>query len=68
MMIGFGRRLGFDTVVEGIETATQLDLVRHLGCRLGQGFHLSRPLPDDEILPLLAQRKAVDGVLALESA
>jgi diguanylate cyclase (GGDEF)-like protein len=32
-------------VAEGIETATQLEAVRELGCDLGQGFLLGRPAP-----------------------
>nr|MBA2522606.1 bifunctional diguanylate cyclase/phosphodiesterase [Solirubrobacterales bacterium] len=35
--------LGLDLVAEGIETNEQLDLLRHLGCPQGQGFHLGRP-------------------------
>jgi len=43
-VIGLARRLGMTIVAEGIETVQQLDTVRSLGCHLGQGFLLSRPL------------------------
>jgi len=36
--------LGMSTVVEGIETDAQADLVRQLGCDKGQGYLFSRPL------------------------
>jgi diguanylate cyclase (GGDEF)-like protein len=35
--------LGLRTVAEGIENATQLELLRKLGCGYGQGYHLCRP-------------------------
>lgn len=33
------------TIAEGIERPSQLVALRHLGCRLGQGYHLGRPGP-----------------------
>ena len=40
--------LGITSVAEGVETPTQADLVRSLGCTEVQGFLYSRPLgPDD---------------------
>ena len=35
--------LHMSVVVEGIETASQLDAVQLLGCDVGQGFFLGRP-------------------------
>jgi diguanylate cyclase (GGDEF)-like protein len=46
--------LGLDAVAEGIENAEQADRMCALGYRLGQGYHLVRPLPADEIDELLA--------------
>jgi EAL domain-containing protein (putative c-di-GMP-specific phosphodiesterase class I) len=45
-------------VVEGIETENQADIVRNLGCDLGQGFLWGRPMPEKEALenvPLVAE-------------
>ena len=39
-----GQALGKDVVAEGIETAGQLEALRGLGCRFGQGFLLARPM------------------------
>lgn len=38
------QKLGLRTVAEGIETAEDLAIVQALGCDLGQGFLLARPL------------------------
>ncbi len=40
-----GSSLGKTVVAEGIETAAQLEQLREMGCRYGQGFLLARPLP-----------------------
>ncbi|MDA0182008.1 bifunctional diguanylate cyclase/phosphodiesterase [Solirubrobacter phytolaccae] len=50
---GMASALGLRTVGEGIETARQLAQLAASGCDIGQGYHLARPLPVDELLPLL---------------
>jgi diguanylate cyclase (GGDEF)-like protein len=37
--------VGCDVVAEGVETASQLEFLASLGCRIVQGFHRARPLP-----------------------
>lgn len=44
-VIGLGRILGLRVVAEGIETKEQWERLRALGCGLGQGYHISYPLP-----------------------
>ena len=44
-VISLGRAMGMQTVAEGIETTGQADLLRVLGCELGQGYYFSEPLP-----------------------
>jgi diguanylate cyclase (GGDEF)-like protein/PAS domain S-box-containing protein len=41
--------LGMSVVGEGIETNLQLDELTKLGCDIGQGFLLARPVPPDAI-------------------
>jgi sensor c-di-GMP phosphodiesterase-like protein len=41
--------LQLSAVAEGIETEEQMDRLSQMGYRLGQGFHLARPLPADEV-------------------
>jgi EAL domain-containing protein (putative c-di-GMP-specific phosphodiesterase class I) len=57
-MIDLGHNLGLEVVAEGVEHADDLQLLRRLGCDLGQGFHFSRPLPLDELLVWLQQHDA----------
>jgi PAS domain S-box-containing protein len=45
--------LGIEVVAEGIETHTELQTLRKLGCAMGQGFLFSRPVPPDDMLALL---------------
>ena len=47
------RTLDLQITAEGVETATQLDALRRLGCDEAQGFLFSRPRPADEIATLL---------------
>ena len=42
-----GHSLGKRVVAEGIETEAQLAQLRDLGCRVGQGYLMGRPLPAD---------------------
>jgi diguanylate cyclase (GGDEF)-like protein len=43
-IISFAKCLGMDVVAEGIETQTQLEKLKELGCDFGQGYLLSKPL------------------------
>jgi diguanylate cyclase (GGDEF)-like protein len=49
--------LGLQTVAEGVEAREQATVLLGLGCDRGQGFHYSKPLPLDELLDWLAQRR-----------
>ncbi len=57
-IILLGSSLGKDVVAEGIETPGQLALLRGMGCRLGQGFLLARPLASQDVSSLLTRRDA----------
>ncbi|MDN5781470.1 MAG: EAL domain-containing protein, partial [Luteimonas sp.] len=46
--------LELETVIEGVETPEQLELVHGLGCPLAQGYYFARPLPASAI-PALAK-------------
>jgi len=43
-IVEIGRALGMSTIAEGIETERQLGRLLDLGCPLGQGYLLGRPL------------------------
>ena len=53
-VIQLGNSLRKHVVAEGIETASQFAQLRDMGCRAGQGYHMSRPL----------KAVAVEGLLA----
>ena len=53
--------LGIDVVAEGVETPTELEVLKRLGCPLGQGFLFSRAVPSDEMLALLEHDAAASG-------
>ncbi len=42
-----GENLDIEVVAEGIETASQLEKLRSLGCRKGQGYLFSRPIDSE---------------------
>jgi diguanylate cyclase (GGDEF)-like protein/PAS domain S-box-containing protein len=42
--------LGLLAVAEGIETESQYAILRELGCDIGQGFAIGRPMPKAELL------------------
>jgi EAL domain-containing protein (putative c-di-GMP-specific phosphodiesterase class I) len=47
------RRLGAQTVAEGIERVEQIAPLRQMGCDLAQGFHFSPSLPAAELESLI---------------
>src|SRR6185503_11544175 len=58
-IINMAKSLDMETIAEGVETAGQLALLRSKGCRTGQGFYFSRPVPSREIYPLLRTNRVV---------
>jgi len=54
IILMLARSLDMDVVAEGIEMATEVDFLRGLHCRYGQGFYFSRPQPAKEAERLLS--------------
>jgi EAL domain-containing protein (putative c-di-GMP-specific phosphodiesterase class I) len=52
-IIALSGDLKLDTVAEGVETYAQLECLRQLGCQIVQGYFISRPIPAEQIGPLL---------------
>jgi EAL domain-containing protein (putative c-di-GMP-specific phosphodiesterase class I) len=55
-IVDLGRHLGLEVVAEGIEDKVTWNLLASMGCDLGQGWHLSRPMPAADLLPWLVTR------------
>jgi diguanylate cyclase (GGDEF)-like protein len=52
------RNLRLDCVVEGVETAEQMLLLRSLGCRVAQGYLFARPMAAHAVAGYLAAEQA----------
>jgi diguanylate cyclase (GGDEF)-like protein/PAS domain S-box-containing protein len=52
-IITLASTLKLDVIAEGIEKPEQIEQLRALGCRLGQGYHFSKPLPASKAVALV---------------
>ncbi len=52
-IIQMAHRMGIPTVAEGIEQEAQVQALRALGCELGQGYLIGRPMPHRDTGPAL---------------
>lgn len=72
-LVTFAADTGAQIVAEGVETEDELEVLRRLGVRYAQGFHLGRPAPlealahlayPEAVSPLPARTAQVDGTRA----
>jgi EAL domain-containing protein (putative c-di-GMP-specific phosphodiesterase class I) len=54
-IIDLGHNLGYKVVAEGVESGMAWDILNNLGCDTAQGFHISKPLADQQISSWLAE-------------
>ncbi|MEG2871737.1 MAG: EAL domain-containing protein, partial [Clostridium sp.] len=47
--------MNMDTVVEGVETKEQAELLKKLGYRVVQGFYFSKPVPQEVFEQMLGE-------------
>ncbi len=66
--IGLAGDLGLNVVVEGVETAEQLDLVKSWGGRAVQGYYYSKPLSVADTAAILRVGKIIPAPTADNSA
>ena len=55
-IINLAHHFGAVAVAEGLENIADLQAVHRMGCDLGQGFVLARPMPKVNLIALLRQR------------
>ena len=57
-IINLGHAMGLTVIAEGVETETSLRALRNQGCDEVQGYHLTRPLPPEEMAAWIHARAA----------
>lgn len=62
-IIDMGHNLQFDVIAEGVEEPEQVAFLLKNGCKIGQGYHYSRPLPPDIIEDLIRNNIDIEGIL-----
>ncbi len=60
-VVGMTEALGVRSTAEGVETQTQADVLRRLGCAEAQGYLYSHPIPGDAFARLVRDRAAAEG-------
>ncbi|MGN6522185.1 MAG: putative bifunctional diguanylate cyclase/phosphodiesterase [Actinomycetes bacterium] len=53
-VVSLARALGMSTVAEGVEEASQLELLQRMGCPFAQGWLFARPMPGPDLVGWLA--------------
>lgn len=55
-IIDLSHAFGFKVVAEGIEDEQRIKALERMNCDVGQGYYISRPLPEDELVEWLVAR------------
>ncbi|MFD2631377.1 EAL domain-containing protein [Idiomarina piscisalsi] len=66
-IIGLADAFDFNIIAEGVETEPQGKTLVELGCVLGQGYGIAKPMPANDVLPWLKNWKYPDGWGGYES-
>jgi EAL domain-containing protein (putative c-di-GMP-specific phosphodiesterase class I) len=62
IVIDLARKLGLQSVAEGVEDEATLHSLMTLGCNVAQGYHLSRPVAADRIPEFISEYQLIRGV------
>lgn len=54
-IVELARDLGMKVVVEGVETATQYELLKRIGCDMGQGYFFACPMREELLMNFLQE-------------
>ena len=58
-IITLAKAMNLKTIAEGVETETQKEVLRSIGCDIIQGYLLSKPVPAEEATKFLAESKDI---------
>jgi EAL domain-containing protein (putative c-di-GMP-specific phosphodiesterase class I) len=61
MVVQLGSMFGLQVVAQGIEREDQREALAALGCELGQGYLLGRPLPLSSPVGISAGNRGLSG-------
>ena len=56
--VSLAHDLGLEVVAEGVEDQIAQDALVKLGCEYIQGYHFARPMPAEDLTPMLIENKA----------
>lgn len=56
--VSLAHDLGLEVVAEGVEDQIAQDVLEKLGCEFIQGYHFARPMPAEDLTPMLIENKA----------
>ncbi|MDF2891501.1 MAG: hypothetical protein K0R80_1868 [Clostridia bacterium] len=59
LIVTIGITMGLCVVAEGVETQEQLDYLVEHKCSKIQGYFFSRPVPDEAVIDVIKERKAI---------
>lgn len=54
-IVALSRAFGYKLVAEGVESFEHIRRLKELGCSIGQGFFIARPMPADELIRWLEE-------------
>lgn len=57
-IVSMVKKLGYETVAEGVETEEQYEYLKKIDCDNIQGFLLGKPMPEEDLADLLMQEGA----------
>ena len=64
-IVAMAKSLDLEVIAEGIETESQREHLRDLGCEFGQGYLFSKPLSESDLAEKLSKScsEGQDGIL-----
>lgn len=66
-VIKLAHKLNLKVVAEGIETPSQADMLREMGCEFAQGFYFYKPVKEEELLDIYKKWRIKNSVPQIQS-